>query len=401
MEPSRPEAHPVLARIDAIDVLRGLALFGVLVINLVYEFRVSIFEQFLPATEPVGGIDRAANAVLAALFEFKAFVLFSFLVGVGLAIQHDRLARRDDRLVLLVRRLTALLAFGLLHLVFIWNGDILTEYAVAGLVVLPLLRAPRWAVAIAACAALLLYLMLPWLSLPIDLPGPAWLQAHVAAAHATYGHGSWPAIQAFRMAEIPALAALHLQVFARTVALILIGVLVWRSGALERPAAYTRLFASTAAAALAVAMALSIASGSLSTRSGLALPAHYRIIAGTLAPIALAAAYAALVFMIVPGRRAASLVGWAAPVGRMAFSNYIAQSLLLGLVFYGYGLGLMGRIGVAAGVAIAVAIFVAQAFTSRWWLRNHPFGPLEWLWRTLMYGARQPWRRRRSTGTSG
>ena len=90
------------------------------------------------------------------------------------------------------------------------------------------------------------------------------------------------------------------------------------------------------------------------------------------------------------GKRA---IGWAAPVGRMAFSNYIVQSIVLGLIFYGYGLGLFGRIGLWPCFAIVILIFAVQALVSRWWLDRFTFGPLEWLWRSLMYGRRQPMKR--------
>ena len=70
----------------------------------------------------------------------------------------------------------------------------------------------------------------------------------------------------------------------------------------------------------------------------------------------------------------------------MAFTNYILQSLVLGWIFYGYGLGLFGRIGPAAGLALAVALYAVQVIVSRWWLDRFRYGPIEWLWRTLMYG---------------
>ncbi|XSC48326.1 DUF418 domain-containing protein [Bradyrhizobium sp. RDT10] len=87
------------------------------------------------------------------------------------------------------------------------------------------------------------------------------------------------------------------------------------------------------------------------------------------------------------------LLGWAAPLGRMAFTNYLAQSLIFGWIFYGYGLGLFGRLGVATALAIGVAVYVGQVFFSAWWLDRYRYGPVEWLWRTLMYGAAQPMRR--------
>ena len=124
--------------------MRGIALFGVLIINLVMEFRVSIFEQFLNQPSIRGPLDPILDTLLLLLFSQKALALFSLLFGLGLAIQFDRLRENPCRLRLLLRRLTALLAIGLLHLLLIWNDDILTEYAVAGFIVLPFLWGPRW-----------------------------------------------------------------------------------------------------------------------------------------------------------------------------------------------------------------------------------------------------------------
>src|SRR5215475_5199001 len=145
-------------RIDSIDALRGVALLGVLAINLVMEFRVSIFEQFLPAGRPTPPLDLAVETVLMLAVDLKAFALFSLLFGVGLAIQFEHLSASPRRALFLVRRLIVLLTFGLIHLYLIWNGDILTEYAVAGLIVLPFLFGPRWLLAAGAATFLGVYL---------------------------------------------------------------------------------------------------------------------------------------------------------------------------------------------------------------------------------------------------
>jgi len=162
----RDDARPVRSdqRIAAIDVLRGIALFGVLAVNLITEFRVSLFQQFLPSTGEGSWLDHAVEAIVSIGMELKAFALFSLLFGIGLAIQFERLATRADRLTLLARRLLVLLGFGLIHLCFIWNGDILTEYALVGLLVLPLLYASNRTVAVTAVIALAFYGTLPlWL----------------------------------------------------------------------------------------------------------------------------------------------------------------------------------------------------------------------------------------------
>src|SRR5437868_5953036 len=112
-------------RIESIDIVRGLALFGVLIVNLVTEFRVSIFQQFLPMSPSLAVRDRVVERIVALGFEAKAFCLFALLFGVGLAIQFDRLGKRGRPRYWLARRLVILLVFGLVHLLLIWNGDIL------------------------------------------------------------------------------------------------------------------------------------------------------------------------------------------------------------------------------------------------------------------------------------
>src|SRR5882757_10158025 len=102
------------SRVNSIDALRGIALFGVLAINLETEFRVSIFRQFLPHV-PDPGLSGLIDTALDVFIDMKAFALFSLLFGIGLAIQFDRLAPAQ-RTRLLVRRLLVLLAFGLIHL---------------------------------------------------------------------------------------------------------------------------------------------------------------------------------------------------------------------------------------------------------------------------------------------
>ena len=394
-------ARPISARIEAVDVLRGLALCGVLAINLDTEFRVSFFEQFLPSPVSAASLDRAVAAFLKTAIEFKAFSLFSLLFGMGLAIQFEHLAGRRDRLTLLIRRLLALLAFGLIHLVFIWNGDILTEYALAGFVVLPLLFAPAGVVALSAGAALLFFLALPWLPISFGFPDRAWLSAHVAVAREVYTHGTFGAILAFRVSEIPTIASLHAYVFPRTVALMLFGGIVWRSGLIADAPKHGKLIGGAAIALLGLAALLSLLVTKAMAPVGLALEGASAILVASLLPVLLAIGYAAVVILIASNTRYRALLTWAAPIGQMAFTNYITESVLFGLIFYGYGFGLMGKLGTAAAFGVGLTIYIAQVFLSRAWLQLYFFGPLEWLWRTIMYGKSQPWRRSRSVPVGG
>jgi uncharacterized protein len=285
----------------------------------------------------------------------------------------------------LLRRLAVLLVIGLIHLVLIWNGDILTEYAVAGLVALPFLFGPRWLLAVGALMFLTLYLMLPHL-LPAGMfPGADLLTAHVAAANRIYGAGGFLDVLAFRIQELPLIVPLHSYVFPRTIGLFLFGSFVWRIGILHKPSAHSPLLLGSAAGAICLGAVLTFA-----TANGIFGSGWFNFHAGQLTPVVLAIGYAAAVIGLTNFAGGRSLLGWAAPLGRMAFTNYLAQSIIFGWIFYGYGLGLFGRLGAASALGIGIAVYIGQVLFSAWWLGRYRYGPVEWLWRTLMYGVSQP-----------
>jgi uncharacterized protein len=370
-------------RIGSIDALRGVALLGVLAMNLVMEFRVSIFERFLSAGPPASPLDRAVETVLMLAVDSKAFALFSLLFGVGLAIQFEHLSASPRRATLLLRRLIVLLAFGLIHLCLIWNGDILTEYAIAGLIVLPFLYGPRWLLAGGAATFLGVYLAMQAWPPPGLFPSLASIQRDLQEANQIYPTGSYAEVLAFRLREIPLFVPLHVYMFPRTLGLFLFGALVWRSGTLRKP--HQMLLFSTATGCIGLGVFL-VLLGS----SGAVAAVGIGKLADPLGTILLALGYGALILAIANLASGKALLGWAAPLGRMAFTNYVAQSLIFGWIFHGYGLGLFGSIGAARALAIGLAVYIAQVFFSAWWLGRYRYGPVEWLWRTLMYGAVQP-----------
>jgi len=394
MADGAPPPRPIgpAERIDAIDVLRGLALLGVVAMNVVTIFRVSIFERFLFPKPPLSfsSIDSAVETILMLAVDLKALALFSLLFGAGLAIQFERLARSERRTSLLVRRLAVLLAFGLIHLCLIWNGDILTEYALAGFIVLPFLFGPRWLLAVAALASLGLYLEMQVFPPPGLWPGSTALSQDVAEAHRIYPTGGFLDVLAFRLREVPLFAALHVYIFPRTIGLFLLGALAWRTGILRNPRRHLLFSIAAAGAGVGAALILCHAAGLIA--GGSIAGGRIRALAEPLGTILLALGYGAAIIGIANLESGKKLLGWAAPLGRMAFTNYLAQSVILGWIFYGYGLGLFGRLGVTSTLAIGLVVYFVQVPFSAWWLSRYRYGPVEWLWRTLMYGAAQPMR---------
>lgn len=360
-------------RIVAIDVVRGVALFGVLVVNLITEFRVSIFQQFLP---PVGNaaprdiwVERAVELAL----ESKAFALFSLLFGLGLAIQFERLQGTGRAGYFLSRRLIALLAFGLFHLLFIWNGDILVEYSIAGFVVLGFIRLSAEQLIKRAALCLAIFFGLPFVSQPLSLPDAPALARHVAAATDIYANGSYAEIWRFSFDELRLMLPLHVNVLPRTVGLMFLGAGIWKSGLLDGSARNERAIAVFAVLATAVGF-------------GLAAFDAPAIIPRMVAPIVLSVGYGALIYTMA--RHGGVAIRPVAALGRTAFTNYILQSVVFSLIFFGFGAGQFGKMGAAAALILGLATYVAQVVLSTVWLRYFRFGPLEWLWRALMYGRR-------------
>ncbi len=376
---------PPSSRINSIDALRGLALFGVLAMNLDTAFRISLFDQFLPGSTD-RGVDLVADAFLFGFLDLKAFALFSLLFGLGLAIQYERLALNPYRTILLTRRLLALLAFGVIHLLLIWNGDILTEYAVVGLITLPFLFGPSWLLGIAAAACLLLYIAMPMLPPPVYFPNVARLTSLVQAANHAYGTGNFIQILEFRIQEVKDIFPLHVFIFPRTLGLFLLGAIIWRSGLVKNANRHSRKL--SLAAFLLIGIGLAIAFDTTARWfSGWPSLGSMEGPATQLGVVALPLGYGALVLAIGTIEQGRFLA-WVEPIGRMAFTNYIIQSLIAGWIFYGYGLGQMGKMGPATGMIIVIAIYLGQVLLSIWWLKRFRYGPLEWLWRSIMYGKR-------------
>jgi uncharacterized protein len=352
------------ARYAVLDLARGFALFGVLIVNLLYFFRVSLFGHMLNEHSHAGWANHAVDDFVSQWIEFKAFDLFSLTFGIGVAVQVERArARGLNAAPFLARRFAILLVFGLAHMTLIANVDILSLYAVCGLLLIPLERLPARVLALVGVAAIFA---------PSLLPGPAFpngesLREHAAQATRIYSHGGFAAMVAFRWDEtrhliLPILIA----VAQKTLGLMMLGVAVWRSGAIQNPAPYRRL--------LWIMCALAAVAG---------------VVLREDVPLAIAYGTALLAW-----RRSERAKRWTAPVaaaGRMAFTNYLTESLVFAVVFYGFGL--IGRLSPLAAAGLGVAFYAGQLCLSAWWLERHRFGPFEWAWRSLTYGRRQAWGR--------
>jgi uncharacterized protein len=381
-------------RLAAVDALRGFALFGVLMVNITYA--ASAYHGS-GVTDPAFGsaLDNAVRAVVAAGFEAKFFLLFSFLFGYSFTLQLASAERGGARFVpRFLRRLGALFVIGVLHAVLLFPGDILTTYAVLGLILLAARRirpgtAVRAAVVLlAVTAAAYLLLALTLAATGTDLVDPA--VATADAARVTEALRAGPAsVVATHLRQLP--DVVFLLVFFQApsaLAAFLLGLAAGRRRALGDLTHHRSTLRRLQWAGFTVGLlgAAVYAHASLQ-HPGTAYEIFALGVDVLTAPL-LAAAYAATVLRLVDGRRGRAAVTVLAPAGRMTLTNYLAQSLVCALLFTGYGAALVGRVPPAGVAAIAVAIFAVQAAGSRWWLSRHRYGPVEWLLRAWTNLAR-------------
>ena len=409
---SLPAPVGAAERLPALDVLRGMALLGVLVANVWFWFsglflRMAEFRPQLTRLTP----DSAAHHLISVLVSGKAIAVFSFLFGVGLAVQMARAtARGTDAAPLYRRRLAVLLAIGLMHGVLLWYGDILAVYALLGFVLL--LFRGRSDRTLLVWAAVLLVVVPLALTAWTVLRDPAAPAAGAAAAAAARRAATLDALRSVDPRRIiPVNLRWIRQTWASPVALsilppvfgfFLLGLWAGRRRIFERIGEHAAGLRRVAVSGLAVGLTAGIAYQVLRivlARNADAWAALLLSALHVLAVAPLAAGYVAAVVLLLERPAWSRRLAVFAPVGRMALTNYLAQTVICLAVFY-VG-GLVGRVGVAQALGISLVIFAVQMAWSPWWLARFHFGPVEWLWRSLTYGRPQPMRIRRFAARPG
>ena len=403
------ELSPVSSRerLAAVDVIRGWALLGVLIANIHVDLGGLRYRQ-TPGGEAL--YDAAASRFIEIAISARSITLLTFVFGLGFAIQLMRAdSRGENGGALFLRRLAVLLAIGACHLL-LWWGDIASTYAVLGVALLAFRRVSDRG--LLAWALALLFVPRLVMSMPVI----------ATAVHAAMPHPADPSAfdAQFRAAvlghDYPALVIAHLRKFLYFFSSVVVWYVPWLLGRflLGYYAGRRRLFERDGAAHLALfrrllvwglgcaaagAPVIVLARTGALTPSAVPLPVQLGLVALIeLALLGLAAAYAAAIVLLMqrPGPRRWLLV--LAPVGQMPLTTYLGQTVVATFLFYGWGLGLSGQLGSAACLGIAVAIFAVQVVACRLWLARFRFGPVEWLWRTLVYGRAQPMRRAATAG---
>jgi uncharacterized protein len=395
-------------RIPEVDLLRGWALLGILLVNMNY-FAWPLFTLFLHR-KWASPADAWTEILLGLFAQGKFYTLFSFLFGFGFSIfllKGERAGRGVTWLF--ARRLLGLLAIGAAHALFLWAGDILMTYALLGFLLLLFRKASprallRWA---------LVLTLLPTLFMAAGYVAVSTDPEMARAAHED-GAASQAQMRAVideslrvmpqgSLAEITRVRATELLVFYRFIAffgpnvlgMFLLGLWAGRTGLLHHIPEHLGFLRRLNLIGLMVGLPLSAVAVWSMHAASMLVPSGIGVIgslAGAIGNPALCAFYATFWILLARDPAWRARLFPMAQMGRMALSNYLLQSLLCTGVFYGTGLGLFGRYGPARTLPLVFVIYFAEMGLSVWWLRRFRFGPAEWLWRTLTYGKVQPMR---------
>jgi uncharacterized protein len=401
---NQPLASPVPRheRIEAMDALRGFALLGVVTINM-FTFLGPLERIW----DPWPAFHWLQTLVLA-LVQGKFYCMFSFLFGMGFAVQLGRLQERGvDAPRLYRRRLVVLLLIGLAQGVLVWMGDILLPYAVLGFALLAF-RARKdrtlliWALGLIALSTFLPLMaglgMMAHDATPAGhqelLQEAAKAKVQMAESIRVYAQGPYAALFRVRLKELAFDYLMSLCfVGPQILAMFLCGAWAGRRGLLRDLEVHAPFLRRVAAWGLGLGLPCGFLYAYLTLKGGAPGPTNasfllataFFVPTGPLLTFGMAAAFV----LLLPRLR---VLGALAPLGRMALTNYLTHSLVFTSVFYFWGTGRYGSVAPWMAPPLALATWLLQIGISTWWLRRFRMGPVEWVWRSLTYGAAQPFR---------
>jgi len=397
---SGPSPTAPAERIVSLDVLRGFALLGILLINMwVFAMPFAVLQN-PTAYGDLTGANYFAWLAAHVFAQEKFITLFTMLFGTGI-ILFTRSKNEGKALTLHYRRTAILFCIGLAHAYFLWYGDILVQYALCGVFVV---AARNWDPRELARFGLL-FIAVPTLlsvtqglSLPADATISGWQPsaAAIASEVETYRSG-W-----FAQFDHRASTAFLLQTsgflagtFWRLTGLMLWGMALFKSGILSNQrstAFYRKLLVAAGGGGLALILTgvwYNTTVVDWAGRESVYFGAQFNYWGSAL----LAVAYIAAVMLYCRWRTEGPVITALSSVGRTALSNYLLQTVLATSIFYGHGLGLFGTLNRVELLGVVAGIWAVQIVLSVVWLRYFKFGPVEWLWRTGTYGSRQPLRK--------
>jgi uncharacterized protein len=388
------------SRAPIVDALRGIALFGILVVNI-QSFVWGIDTATLGRLYADSAIaDRVTVLFTAMLFEFKFYPIFCFCFGYGFAVQSRKwIARGQDAPLLFWRRIIFMMIVGAFHGIFIWFGDILTRYGVTALILRrhlgkgnnkgpkKLLRVLRfWLIIALALAIVISALSIP--DLPISSAQDESTEV-TTLVRTIYTSGTWLDITQQRLKDYFTVLGGFVFLFPLVLCLFLMGAITAHAGWLRRPEKYRALWLRILLVSALIGLPMNV----LYTQLGYNVAQNawdgltfFHLFSGYAMPF-VSAMYVAIFALLAPSLFGRALIALFAPAGKFALTHYLFQSILLSFLLYGYGFAMGGKLHQAQLFILACAIYAFQLLVSHLYLHTGKQGPAEWLWRRFIGGG--------------
>lgn len=404
---------PTTSRIEMLDVLRGFAIFGILMVNMqiFYQPISRILIGYMGSesvTELIGEL------FIKIFFEGKFYVLFSMLFGYGFWLFINRPSPDGSSILPTYRlRVLFLFLFGAAHIVLLWAGDILVFYALFGFLLILFRKVSdrgliKWAIWVGLIPTILMLffsLMFALASLHPESKSAfeASMQTNFKATLAlfeksgeAYTNGNFRELVGARLMEYAAMLPGILFFYPVVLSMFLVGVWAARRNLIKNFSAHLTFFRKALIWGLATGVPISVFYAYAYTQSPAGQPGIWGLASTsmhTIGGIMLSLAYVSSIILLSAKGKMLWFNKMLAPVGRMALTNYLLHSIICTIIFLPYGFGMFGKISSWQGIALAFVIFLLQIPFSKFWLKHFNYGPFEWLWRSLTYLKIQPFKK--------
>lgn len=411
---NHPKPLNIKDRIAYLDILRGIAILFIFTANIVFFSGLFLMSTEQQNAMPLAPIDKVLDFVMFTLVDGKFYSIFSLLFGIGFVVQYNNLKKYNKPFVpFFSRRMFWLLLIGLCHLFLFWIGDILTLYALLGFVLIVFRNTSnthllRWA------AILLLLPIIHWL-------GMQWLGYYPYILFEIYSN-HWQSLGLpmgeFNGQPFPdmiyylkidtltdffklnltrpliryGMILLEGRAF-KVLGIFLIGMWAGRKILNENLLSNTKFLKKIALIGVLLGLPMSCFRTYIEFYTDSSTVWTFlKYVTYALGTVPLAIGYAALIALACQNKT--TWLRWFTPVGRMALTNYLCQTLIAITLFHGFGFGLATKLGFTALMGIAICVFTIQNILSKWWLNHFKYGPMEWIWRQLTYGKTMPLRKK-------
>ncbi|MGE8052498.1 DUF418 domain-containing protein [Bacillus mycoides] len=373
-------------RVEAVDAIRGFALFGILLVNMTL-IQFGFFSSEKP-TYIFGKLDESANWFIQFFGTQNFISLFSFLFGLSIILlQKSIIAKGKKFFPTYIRRISILLLLGYIHGTFVWEGDILFAYGIVGIFLMMFINRKPKTLLIWASILLALIMLASYQSESTSNPYDDFAP-YTEKEHKVHETGSYMDHVNFRLTENPfdymgingVFGLVFISIFAIIFMspLFLLGMYVGKKSWLfevdQHIPAVKKIWLITGIFSFTIKI--------------LAMFLKHPILImlqDSLTPVTMTFFYGSTIILLFHYKKVARLLTYMANMGKMSVSNYLAQSIIATTIFYAYGFGLYGKIGYFFGILLTIGIYTIQLFVSTYWLQKYRMGPVEYVWRLGTY----------------